>query len=242
MLRGQPTSRAVTWFVVAVYTLVVSGIPLPLAEPSPESGSPAASRLADKDRSRPFPCMDKPCGCATAEQCFSSCCCNTPAELLAWAEARRLDPATLLILQKRVADAGSVAVDGSCCSAEPRESESSCCATVSASPPAAAVELCDAYRSLAAAPTCEATTTAKDGRTLPVDDQGHDGKPPRMISFQAMLACGGILAGWSAATTSLPPPPAIRCETAVSLVALVALVDDIALSADLLSDTPPPRA
>ena len=59
------------------YALVASGLPLPLGAASPAApNSPAAKRLAGKDRSRPFPCMDKPCGCATAEQCFSNCCCN----------------------------------------------------------------------------------------------------------------------------------------------------------------------
>jgi hypothetical protein len=49
------------------------GVPLPqLARPT-------------KDRSQPYPCMDHACGCASAEQCWRSCCCFTNREKLAWA-------------------------------------------------------------------------------------------------------------------------------------------------------------
>ena len=50
-------------------------VPIPLSAPR---------RLA-KDRSLPFPCMDRPCGCASAEQCRKSCGCFTHAERSAWA-------------------------------------------------------------------------------------------------------------------------------------------------------------
>jgi hypothetical protein len=86
------------------------------------SNSPAAKRLAVKDRSQPFPCMDNPCGCATAEQCFSNCCCNTPAELLAWAKANRIDPAVIVALKRRAA---APAPEASCCSTAAKPA---CCA------------------------------------------------------------------------------------------------------------------
>jgi hypothetical protein len=40
---------------------------------------------ADKDRSEPFPCQNRPCGCRSAEQCRKHCCCFTAKEKLAWA-------------------------------------------------------------------------------------------------------------------------------------------------------------
>lgn len=93
-MRRDTTLRRVTiWMATIGYALVASGLPLPLGGAQPASStSAAAKRLAGKDRSQPFPCMDKPCGCTTAEQCFSSCCCDTPAELLAWAKANHVEP------------------------------------------------------------------------------------------------------------------------------------------------------
>jgi hypothetical protein len=206
MARGSLTSRAVTWLMLAAYVVVVSGVPLPIAGSPPEAGSPAANRLADKDRSRPFPCMDKPCGCATAEQCFSSCCCNSPAELLAWAEINGLDPATLFALQRRVA---------------------------ATAPEAPAAE---------AAACCTTTASAPSHQPAPADERDSAPTPSKVISLKAMLACGGVLAGWAAAVTSLPPPTAPRCEPCMQLVGVLSITDEIGHSADRLSDTPPPRA
>jgi hypothetical protein len=70
--------------------------------------------------------MDKPCGCATAEQCFSNCCCNTPAELLAWAKANRVEPGVIAALAGRVS--GTTPVGESCCSAK----QKTCCSASAA--------------------------------------------------------------------------------------------------------------
>lgn len=42
--------------------------------------------LSGKDRSRPFPCLDRACGCQSADQCWRSCCCFTNREKVAWAK------------------------------------------------------------------------------------------------------------------------------------------------------------
>ena len=43
-------------------------------------------RSPEKDRSEPYPCMDRPCGCSSAEQCWKKCCCFTNQQKIAWAE------------------------------------------------------------------------------------------------------------------------------------------------------------
>jgi len=221
MARGRSAARAVSWLMLAVYGLVVSGVPLPFAGSIAATGSPAAKRLAGKDRSRPFPCMDKPCGCATAEQCFSSCCCNSPAELLAWAKANRLDPATLLALHERVAAVRPAPATASCCAAAAETP--SCCAA-----PAAAPSCCDALTG--AAPQQPADNVAADV----VNSPG--------ISLKAMLACGGILDGWAAATMSLPAPAIVSVERSAQCCGRLALADDTGTSIDQIPDAPPPRA
>lgn len=44
----------------------------------------------EKDRSTPFPCQNRPCGCQSAEQCWKKCCCFTNTQKLAWAAANRV--------------------------------------------------------------------------------------------------------------------------------------------------------
>lgn len=124
MRRDTFLRRATIWLATVGYAVVVSGLPLPLGGMLPASPeSAAAKRLAGKDRSRPFPCMDKPCGCATAEQCFSNCCCNTPTELLAWAKAHRVEPGLIAALARRAAAAETPAPT-SCCAVK---RQAACC-------------------------------------------------------------------------------------------------------------------
>jgi len=62
----------------AVAVLLVAGFCAQFV-PIPYAVAPA------KDRSTPYPCMDRPCGCASAEQCWKSCCCFTNQEKVVWA-------------------------------------------------------------------------------------------------------------------------------------------------------------
>ncbi len=240
MHLDAPLRRITTWLAILGYLLVASGLPLPLGVIGPAaSDSASAKRLAGKDRSKPFPCMDKACGCATADQCFTSCCCNTPAETLAWATAHQIEPAVLLALENRVSreeqDRPNVAkatLEPSCCSVSATESEPSCCATASA------------------VMTSELAIDSDEDspRTLPAatEDVPPEGKSPeqprgRLVTLRAMLACGGIVAEWFAAGVALPPP---RVE-----VSLTMSVRDVCTPADEAGEclraspaAPPPRA
>jgi hypothetical protein len=236
-----PLRRITTWLAILGYTLVASGLPLPFGMIAPAApDSPAAKRLAGKDRSRPFPCMDKPCGCATAEQCFTSCCCNTPAETLAWATAHRVEPAVLAALEQRVASSSQLAAKAtksSCCSTKAPAAEESCCTSRQSA--IAGIEdndLCSMDASLVATPsTTEKATTEK---APPADEPGEP--QSRTVTLRAMLACGGIVAEWFAAGVALPPP---RLE--VSLVMHVLDVctpgDEAGESLAVSPAAPPPR-
>jgi len=198
--------RITTWLAILGYTLVASGLPLPFGRIAPAApDSPAAKRVAGKDRSRPFPCMDRPCGCATAEQCFTSCCCNTPAETLAWATAHRVEPAVLAALERRVAgDRPAVvkATKSSCCSSTAPVAEESFCTMRQPASVAEDGDLCsmDASRAATRSTTEKATTE----KVPPADEPGEP--QSRTVTLRAMLACGGIVAEWFAAGAALPPP------------------------------------
>jgi hypothetical protein len=64
--------------VLFVYLLAALEIPLPA--------------FVHKISSQPFPCQHHACGCQTAEQCWSHCCCFTPEERWAWAKAHNIEP------------------------------------------------------------------------------------------------------------------------------------------------------
>jgi len=231
MHREAVLPRVTTWLVLIAYVLVVSGLPLPLGVAGPDARTDVAAekRLAVKDRSRPFPCMDKPCGCATAEQCFSRCCCNTPAETLAWARAHRVDVAVLESLERRVQDATG-AQAGSCCAVKAQRSRpSTCCATASRENNRQD-RLCSEAHSLTRAPAA--------AERPPMEQTTPRGS--RTVVLRAMLACGGIVAQWCAATMSLPPPT-ITFVFTTPLVERLKVVNDTCRGVVSAPESPPPR-
>ncbi len=210
--------RTLGWFAVCGYTLVVSGLPLPIGLVAPGAADPvAARRLAGKDRSRPFPCMDKPCGCATAEQCFADCCCHTPVERLAWARAHAVEAAVVEALQRRVAAQPRPVGGGSCCTAT---AQPSCCEA-------------------ATQPACCATQVEPPAE--PVSPESPEPARPRTVSLRAMLACGGIVAQWCG-TAAAPPPPRVEPVVVEPPRESLALDDDAAAPLADPPAAPPPRA
>jgi hypothetical protein len=74
----------------AVALLLLLGILVEIA------GIPVV-RLSKKDRSRPYPCQDRPCGCASADECWHHCCCMNNKEKLAWAREHGVTPPDFVV-------------------------------------------------------------------------------------------------------------------------------------------------
>lgn len=66
--------------LIVLLPFVAVSLPVPLPS-GPNAG---------KDRSQPFPCQDRPCGCRSAKQCWQKCCCFTNAQKVAWAKQHRV--------------------------------------------------------------------------------------------------------------------------------------------------------
>jgi len=226
--------RGVAWAVLALYALVASGIPLPMG--LPPAGSAAEKKIAGKDRSQPFPCMDKACGCDSAERCFTNCCCHTPAETLAWAKARGIDAAVIDALMRRVAVAAAPPQAQGCCAAKASVPEASCCSAGDDNPDET---VCSDYQSLAAEPKALSSDPAQ--ATDPLQQPAEEPPAPRVVTLRAMLACGGIVAQWASIGVSLPPPTIITCELPCPQVEVLSLADVSALGSGGPPDLPPPR-
>jgi len=186
--------------------------------------------------------MDKPCGCATAEQCFASCCCHTPAQRLAWARAHRVAPAVVAALEHLVqreavatvaAQAFASAPQSSCSRAAP-----ACCAAGGEAALAVGPECCaDANTPLPPTPEA-ASSTSSQPESAPSRPEKDAFKT---VSLRAMLACGGIVAQWCVAGAALPPLPG-EGVLALEMVERIALVDESAAGILAPPAVPPPTA
>src|SRR5271168_1694053 len=78
--RASWRHRSGVAVALIAYIFAAFGFPLP------------AASVVRKDHSQPFPCQGHVCGCQSAEECWSSCCCYTPEERWAWADAHGVEP------------------------------------------------------------------------------------------------------------------------------------------------------
>jgi hypothetical protein len=78
LLKQRIRRTLVVGLALIAYLAGVIGLPLPASVHK-------ASAVA-------FPCQSHGCGCMTAEQCWQHCCCFSPEEKVAWAQAHQVEP------------------------------------------------------------------------------------------------------------------------------------------------------
>lgn len=83
--RPSVCARIFRWGLLVAF--VACFLPIPVRPiTSPETGS------------ENYPCKGNLCGCRTAQQCWTSCCCTTPEERLAWAIENNVTPPVYAVL------------------------------------------------------------------------------------------------------------------------------------------------
>ena len=218
------------------YLVAATGVPVPVLLP--------AGASAVKDRSQPFPCMDRPCGCKDALQCWRSCCCTTPAERLAWARKHGVTPPVDLVAMD---SAASKPPAHSCCAAKHRPAAGPCC---TASHGHAAT--CDAAeRGRASTQNCcdarhgRAPQTASDGASRPSTTSQAEEHAEESVDFVVISAwrhCHGLAPLWSFLAAALSPPTPVGYEFDWQMAGWLTLCSESAASAAISPAIPPPCA
>ena len=193
--------RFVILATIAALTACTLGIPLP--------------RQVENRVSEPYPCMNCPCGCKTAEVCWRNCCCHTPAEKLAWARENGVTPPAYVL----------AATQGT-----PVEKKPCCC-----SKKATVVSCCSSQ----AKPKC-CGSDSTGCKSQPQCSQVRHASTSTMLIIQA-LRCQGL----TSSLTALPPtvlPHSIVPDFLLPSAGEALLIDDAhTLGPFSAPDTPPPQ-
>lgn len=204
--------------------LLAASIPLPYR----------GHRHPDKDRSVPFPCQDRPCGCRSAEQCWKHCCCFNLEQKLSWARHHGVRPPAFVLRAARTHGcAAATAPRRACCASTTAVQTGAhslrpatyrtCCKNAVAGP---------RDKSCCAQPTCSAHAKLRP--------PGHN-----TVFVAALLTqkCQGAPWGWSVLTWStIPEPLAVRdfwLEPALGRIAVTS--DLVPIRAVNEPPVPPPR-
>ncbi len=184
---------------------------------------PALAQTPQKDRSQPFPCMDRPCGCQNADQCWHSCCCFSMQEKLAWAEAHHIEPPAYVREEAQREARASSAQRTTCCQCGScaRSSEHGTC------------------------PNCQASATQTQHTAATANQDRPDGKLPRPVGWVCWIMALGCQGQSGLAMLALSPAlPAFRVSFFLDEPPLV---ESILIAAErpqflrLPPPVPPPR-
>jgi len=167
LFRFSIRRRLISAMLALMYIITAAGVPLP------------AGNLAFKSGGL-FPCSNDACGCATAEQCWRSCCCHSFSERMAWAREHNVRPPEFAIAEARAAR-----ID---------------LAWMNESTGAGAKSLCCARELMADVPGC---CHAKKACCCDHNEQqANESKSNRIIGWKA-LNCHGHSGLWLAAVPTL---------------------------------------
>src|SRR3954447_2511965 len=125
LIRRSLRRRLLSAMLAAMYIVTAAGIPLPAGDLARKSGEF-------------FPCSGCACGCASAEQCWRSCCCHSLAERMEWAREHNVRPPEYAIAAAQRAridlawlveptGAGSKSLSASCCTRQLTADAPACC-------------------------------------------------------------------------------------------------------------------
>src|SRR6478736_6603662 len=108
--------------LLVAYAITAAGVPVPAGNFAQKSGEF-------------FPCSDCACGCASAEQCWRSCCCHSLAERMAWARVHGVRPPEFAIAEARrtridiawLVEPTGAGPKSSCCARQLAAESATCC-------------------------------------------------------------------------------------------------------------------
>lgn len=182
------------------YLAATAGVPLPAAAPPKDA--------------EPFPCQDHPCGCRTARQCWTHCCCFTPEQRWAWAREHNVQPPAYAERPRgngwqtvRLRDRAGPGQSSSCCA---------CCARDGAAKPQAAPtasKKCP-HCPPSPAPRCRTNEARPAVQTASASAPSRGkGKARHLLGLSA-LTCQGHATLWIGTGVVVPSaPPAVGSPT-----------------------------
>jgi hypothetical protein len=235
--------RLIAGLTLVAYLLATLGVPLP-----------AAARRPDD---QPFPCQDHPCGCRTAEQCWTSCCCFTPEQRWAWARERHIEPPayaekpaargwrTTRLRDREQRPPESATTCRQCVTQDPSPIKP-CCADERSRPSCCAPTPARPHGDPAPSQTCQTTApNCPDCHATP-GQPARDAQATRKGTARwglglSALRCQGQSTLWATTGAALPPAPPLTWSPCLPAVAWLTASAESPRALPSAPREPPPR-
>jgi hypothetical protein len=216
--------------IVAICGCLV--LPMPVMNPL------ASTRLSGKDSSVPFPCMLKPCGCRSAEECWRKCCCFTNSQKVVWAEERGIDLPEY-VLQAAEEEAGDGVRGSQLAATAP--------GTADATPTSCETSLFASILSVfgigstSSAAVAGASCCETDRDSIATEDESRELSEIRLVSTVQALKCSGVDLAMAILSTLFNPDSQCLVRGSQLPAYLVSLQSEVLPEGSLQPPVPPPR-
>lgn len=225
--------------LLVLLSVLLSAVPIPLGwKAKPRSGTQA------------FPCQNCHCGCATPEQCWTNCCCFTPAERQAWAIENGVEPPSYAVLAELPDTASESAIDtrltsktcgsgGPCCT-----SGASCCSTSDSAQ--SKPSCCVAAKP--ACPNCKSAEATEVAEAVVSSGQAGSGQAaqstPEAVLVLSLMSnqCRGGSSEFTLLPWAIVADCELQCFFPEPIVASYEVHDEWFPSLASAPDVPPPRS
>jgi hypothetical protein len=174
--RGAPWRRLIAAIALVAFAFAATGFPVP--QFTAVSGEK-------------FICQHRGCGCASADQCWRSCCCFSLEERVAWAKKHQVKPPKAALAQmQREREQTTALASGSCCATVKKTccspaKKPSCC---DAAPSSASGKKQIVWHSSLLAQKCRGLTSSWSALSVPIH------LPPAHVQFTYEAPCVQTLA------------------------------------------------
>jgi hypothetical protein len=209
---------ALRWMAVVGYLVLSLGVPI--------------SVPAGKQSGEAYPCMNHPCGCQSAEECWRHCCCFSLEQRLAWARDNHVTPPDYAL-----AEAKSHGIDwGKFCAEKPDEHLAFCPCHAAVCGSCCDNDCCD-HDCCEQHDCCEHSSTAEAPHRAANDNDQHSHS---VVLIQA-LKCRGADQNWMGLSISIPPPPSVKVGVEETFTDSICHSSWRISSPSFAPPTPPPR-
>jgi len=200
------TRKATAVILLASLVVGIGGIPMMKSGPK-------------KDRSRPFPCQDRPCGCTCADECWHHCCCFTNKQKVAWAREHGVTPPDFVVAAQEGDDQVQLCEVGDCCThrAGHPHQEPACCRSRHGHP------------------------EAETGATDEARDEGTTESKVTLVVTGFARQCSGLPPVIFLLTDALPLVAPMPWKPVDALAGYVIDPPGVCTSAELAPPVPPPK-
>jgi hypothetical protein len=195
-------------------------------------------RLSEPDEI-PYPCQGGHCGCSSAHQCWTSCCCMSLEQRLEWARSRGIEPPVYAKKIQNAKGAGQTVSQTASKDSKPERSKRDCSRQCCRKEDQTLAEKSDLSTDSGSKPSC---CRGNSQRQSSKSEPGSVPSKVQLITSIRALECQGLFMDLAIHMGFIPLERCVKLEHSPGLTWTIPFLNCVARPVSLQPPIPPPRS